>query len=195
MGIGRRNFSCCKSDECKSVINGIKFETKTILNNLPSSSIETRHCDKYMFNVLICENLRDISSLKQISGKTFKKIGSSVTKRPFSDKKRIVERYFLKVYIYIFFLRRDSEHSEVINLSKYSNIFKAWENLVCLDFRVDFCACVLIDKIYMIGGEDVFCNNFDFCIHYNSKTTERKKPQVWKRLELWLLLQSTEEKL
>ena len=81
----------------------------------------------------------------------------------------------MKVYTYTFFLRRDSEHNEVIDLSKYSNIFKALENLVCLDFRVDFCACVLIDEIYIVGGEDPFCNSFDLCIHYNSKNNRTKE--------------------
>ena len=90
------DFSNCKSDECKSVINSAKFKAKTFMNDLPSRNFETRHCDQYMFNVLVCEKLRDISSLKQVNGKTFKKNWSSVTKRPFLDKERIVEGVYLK---------------------------------------------------------------------------------------------------
>ena len=97
------DFSNCKSDECKSVINSAKFKAKTFMNDLPSRNFETRHCDQYMFNVLVCEKLRDLPSIKQVNENGFKKIGSSVTNRSFSDKESIVEGVCLKGEIYIFF--------------------------------------------------------------------------------------------
>ena len=78
-----------------------------------------------------------------------------------SKDKYVAKGFFLNNKVYIFVNNSATNMMKVIKLSKIS------KNLVTVfdfKYRICFCACDLIDKIYIIGGEDNYYNNLNFCI-------------------------------
>ena len=54
-------------------------------------------------------------------------------------------------------------------------ISTGWETIFCFLDRTYFCACVLIDKIYIIGGRDNNLNALDSCIQFHTKNNTIKE--------------------
>ena len=113
------------------------------------NSFEIRYCEQNLLNVLFFEKRNGFKNLMKINSKDFEKVGSIKMIRLISQNNIVVKEVFSKGNIYI------SESSKWYNLTKvkkYWNILKVWENEDDLDSSYHFCACALIDKIYIIDS-------------------------------------------
>ena len=96
--ITNETFTVSKVDECKDIMNGILFKTKNILNSLPKKSFDVRYCDQHLFSFLVCKRK---GSVKQLSGKNFENVGSTMSNIIISKDENIVTGVFSKDEIYI----------------------------------------------------------------------------------------------
>ena len=160
-------FNVSKVDECKRIINGILFKNKNVLNSLPDKSFEVRYCDQDSFNFLFYERK---GSIKQMNGKNFENVRSTISNILISKHECVDTGVFLKDDVYIFV----SDFANNISKVKKENS-KGWETVFFIFDRTYFCACVLIDKIYIMGGRDKNRNALDSCIQFDTKNNKIKE--------------------
>ena len=158
-----------QTNECKFVVESVLEKNDKFLNKLSSNSFQIRYCDQNLFEILLCEYSRLVLSLKQVNGKDLLGESSMKVKTYFSKTRIICRAVCVNSNIYLFVTKKTNK---TLKLKKYSNISKSWEDLTDLDFRRNFCVCVLVGTIYIIGGNN-FCENLN-SMQYNIKTGETK---------------------
>ena len=166
--IKNETFTVSKVDECKRIINGVLFKNDEVLNILPKKSFDVRYCDQDSFNVLLCKRK---GSIKHMNGKNFEEVRSTISNILISKYEFVAAGVFLKDEIYVF-VRSDANDS--VKVKKLSKISKDWENVLFLKDRIDFCACALIDKIFIFGGEDKNRNTLNSCTQFDTKNNKIK---------------------
>ena len=162
--------SLCKINECKAMIESVLHNRENIVKK--HSSITSRHCNQRLFNILVCEKSQGVRSLKQINCEASKSITTYDT---VAEADRLLKAVCLKGDIYIFVMNSILVVNTMIKLKKYSKSFSTWEDVVDLNYRHGFCACVLINEIMVIGGVskrevrgEIIYEHLNSCIHYDT---------------------------
>ena len=162
-------------DECVIILKKV-LESKEYF--YPRKFIDfytNRYCNQKSFNILICggfnykfnETSQRIHELDVIDFKNGKDLPSMIERR--SDPTAV----FLKGEIYVYGGYQRMEYKD--SIEKYSPRTKSWKKVSKLqDHRVEFCSCVLIDKIYVIGGREDLenWNALNSCLEYDVKGNE-----------------------
>ena len=162
-------FTVSKVNECKRIINGVFLKDTNVLNSLPKNIFDVRYCDQESFNFFFCNKT---GSIKQMNGKSFENVKSTTLSILTSKHERIDTGFFLKDDLYIFV---NNFANNTTKVKKVSEISKDWENVFNFKDRICFCACSLIDKIYIIGGDDNYYNNLISCIQFDTMNNKLKE--------------------
>ena len=163
-----RNYFICKSDECKKILENVLHKKTNLLSKLLKSMFVARYCDHDLFNIL---TLKKNGNLIQISGKDFRRNRPAIKYIKNSENEFIVKGFCIKGDMYVLKIKKN----KLIIIKKYLQISKTWITVGNLKHRNDFCASVLIDKIYIMGGEFSYSKACTSCIQYGTKTKEQKE--------------------
>ena len=133
----RDNFTICKNDKCKTIL-------EKVLNNKESSQT-TKYCAQSQFSLYLCDgSLQRTRNLKQINGTDLKSIK---TASKFEHPIKFYNAVSLKNSIHIIYegdqgltVYTFAQRGDVLNYGTKSN------------YRDGFCACALVDKIYIVSG-------------------------------------------
>ena len=159
----RKASSICNSEECISIIQNVLLNRENFANKQSMNIYTNRYCNQTLFNILFRNQSEYNEKLKQINANGFK----SLETFPSTKKNRkICNAVCLKGNIYIFVRIHKN-----LRIKKYVQTERIWKNLCSLDKRSNFCACGLIDNIFVIGGNrnPSLTNS---CIQYNTKNNQ-----------------------
>ena len=174
--LSNKDSMICKQDECKSIIQSVLLKKEKLAINRSTRNFTSRYCNQNLFDILICENSVDFESIIIVEKDIIKQISSydfNNSKNLFSiTDETICKTISLKGELYVFL-----DDFESIEIRKYSKVSKSWENGVVINHRCDFCACALIDSIYIIGGHvsDNLDEFIESCIQYDPKEGTQKE--------------------
>ena len=164
-------YPICKSKDCKKVVENLLNKNKKFLHKLHKNSFETRYCDQNLFNILAFDCSKGSGSLVRINCNDVKKARPAFSKLLISIKQHIADGFCLKGKIYILLRINKKE----MMLKKYSNKSNAWKSIVCFKYRDGFCASVLVNNIYIIGGLSNSLAILGSCIQHSIENNETKK--------------------
>ena len=131
--------------------------------------------------MLICggNNVRfDKTSRKvtQIDGKDVNKMTYIA---PMNQCRNMFKAVCLKGEVYVFG-GQNNAYNLVKSVEKYSPSTNTWKSVsVMVDERKNFCACAIMDKIFVLGGSYLNYETINSCIQFD--TRDRK----WK---LWMMI-------
>ena len=168
----------CKVDECRSIIESVLLKNEKFTNNQVSDGFMSRYCNQSLFDILLCKKQFFGSSIiKQTSYHNF---NSTKTLASFENgRENIGNAVWLKGDLYLFVQDklRIRKYSRAVRIKKYSNASELWESGVVLDYRDEFCACALMDDIYVVGGrkKETDTDFHDSCVRYNTKGDGKKE--------------------
>ena len=152
--------SLCKLDECRAIINNVLLDRESFIKKQSNDNITSRYCNQSLFNILVCENSKEGRNLKQID---YEDVNSTKTYDTIENKDKLYKAVCLKGDVYIFVT-----NSNAVIIKKFSKPLNIWEDVLKLDYRESFCVCVLMNSIYVIGGEDDWPDT-DPCFQYDTK--------------------------
>ena len=158
-----KKSSICEIHKCRSIVQSVLLHNKNSIYNQSSNSFTSRYCNQNMFNIFISEMPKDSKNLKQIDCKDFNSIKTYA--RSELDEKPYLALY-LKGNVYIFV-----ENNDEITIKKYVKTYFSshWDYVMGLNYRVNFCACVLMNNIFVIGGRNFRNDLFDSCFQCDPK--------------------------
>ena len=174
----KKSSSLCKSETCVDIINTvIQNRTKyTPKNNINHTD---RYCSHEQFNIIFLggyDNAKDriVANVHEIDVKNFKNV---IVLPPMMHRLSNSKPVYSKGEVYVFGgLGCQPQHKFVV---KYSTGTKNWEKInEMYDNRIFFCACALIDNIYIIGG----CKSWEDFAPLNSCLEFSAKDNAWKEI-------------
>ena len=165
-----KTSTICKVDECKSIIQSVLLKKETFTIEQISNGFTSRYCSQSLFNIFNPYG-NYICIQKLISYNNFDNI--TTLDLPATTEEYISKAVCLKSDFYLFVEEWPFNN---LKIKKYSNISKVWESEVVLNYRSNFCACVLMDNIYIIGGSKLNRQGTsDSCIQYDTKKNKKKE--------------------
>ena len=155
----RENFTICKINKCKAIVEKVM--------NHKDRSQTTRFCAQNQFDLYLCDGwVENTRYLKQINGKDLKSIK---TASKFKHPMKFYDAVSLKDSIYIIYegdqglsVYKFAQGVDVLNYGNESN------------HRYGFCACALVDKIYIISGSRNY-KLIDSCTQYDPMNSKYKE--------------------
>ena len=132
-----------KDERCvKTIQKVLQEESKCNLRNLAA---RYRCCEQSMFNTLVCGGSSD--NVYEISGRKI------TNETHMTSSRTYFKAVYLKGEVFIFYGNGDSKY--LTSVEKYSILTKTWQCVADDDKSYNkFCACGIVDKIYICGGRE-----------------------------------------
>ena len=161
------NSLICKTDECRAIIQSILQNKQNLVNKQLITNYTSRYCNQTLFNILICQQLESVRSVKLVHWKDCKSIKTYDTTAETDEPYKLI---YLKGDVYMFV-----RSSNTMKIKKYLQTLSSWENVVDLNYRIGFSVCALINKIFIISGRTKCLKEIDSCIQYDTKDLKCKE--------------------
>ena len=138
-------------NECVALLKKA-LASKNILDESKSTSkYKNRFCNQNKFNILVCSGYNYNMYLKvmyQVNGSNL----NDVKVLPMTKERRLAESVCVKGEVYLLG-GFDADQNWVASVDKYSTVTNDWNEVADLhDDRLWFCACSLMNTIFVIGG-------------------------------------------
>ena len=170
----RRDKKCVKLLE--NALEGKKNLVQDRLSNL------NRYCDQAKFNILVCGGITGYSFIKnihEVDGRNFKV--SNNNRFQLTEGRAFLKTVYLKGEIFV--LYGGGKFGDFKSVDKYSMYYKTWSRVSDEGLSQKFfCACGLIDKIYVLGGEFTrLKTNTDRCFDTKNYTWKQISKMRYKK--------------
>lgn len=145
----RESSAFAGNDERAAILQNV-VDSKKVESKL---SARHRYCGQDMFDVLVCGGYFEkcfFTNVHKVDGRSFKP-----SKADTLQMKR-TRAHFKAVYLRgeVYFLYGFNRFRTVKQVDKYSVLTQTWQRVSQEDVKQEnFCACALMDKIYICGGE------------------------------------------
>ena len=146
----RESSAIRKDEKCVKLLrNALKDDSKLIQGK---STTRYRYCDQDKFNILVCGGRVGFFYSSDVHKIDCKNLKQSISDHfQLSESLAFLKAVYLRGEVFVFYGKNDSGF--VTSVNKYSIVDKKWQCVYDKGVHYhDFCACGLIDKIYVLGG-------------------------------------------
>ena len=182
--------SFSKIKECKAVLIDVLNNKDNYYHNKATVCYTSRYCNQGLYSILVCggQNATDtaVNNMKQLNATNLNYVNVLSV---MLNNRRGFKAVCLKGEVYVFG-GTDAEYNLIRTVDRYSPATNKWvkvadmENeherfrcMVMYEARRDFCACVFMDKIFIIGGfnrryRKHYSILYDTCVQFDTKNSQ-----------------------
>ena len=165
-------YHICSIAECRAMVQNVLLNKNKLVKSNSYNSYTSRYCSQNLFNITFCENHDYSLDKKKLIIVNGNKLKSTKTFYSIGKKEKLCNATCLKGEICIFV--KNNLIKNTMTIKKFSITSNVWENLGDLNYRIEFCVCVFINTIFIIGGH-INHNLFDYCLQYDTKGPKFKE--------------------
>ena len=177
--ISSRNKYFNEIDDCVEVLREVSQNNKSIYQKKSKTFFSYRFCRQDMFNIIVNGGYmtdehgkieRVLTSTQLLSGKNFKVLKNL--------ERTAAPRYSRSVYCRgeIYLIGGELSGNYVSSIQKYSLTTNSWEYVaIMFDPLSEFCSCVFLNQIFIIGGVSRKSGLSHFCTRLDTKRKKWRK--------------------